>query len=88
MARLHGRVGLLFDRKKTDYSLLEKTDIHLLLGIKGSVDIKLSKGIDALKHSGYLFETKIFTGMWGTAVLLVSILINRQRKCGCVPTLH
>ena len=68
--------------KKTDYSLLEKTDIHLLLGIKGSVDIKLSKGIDALKHSGYLFETKIFTGMCGTAVLLVSILINRQRKCG------
>ena len=49
--------------KKTDYSLFEKTDMHLWYGIKGNVDKKLSKGLDALKKSGYPFETRIFTSM-------------------------
>lgn len=49
--------------KKTDYSLFEKTDMHLWYGVKGAVDKKLSKGLDALKKSGYPFETKIFANM-------------------------
>ena len=47
--------------KKTDYSLFEKTDMYLWYGIKGTVDKKLSAGLDALKKSGYPFELKIFT---------------------------
>ncbi len=47
--------------KKTDYSLFEKTDMYLWYGIKGTVDKRLSAGLDALKKSGYPFEVKIFT---------------------------
>ena len=47
--------------KKTDYSLFGKTDMYLWYGIKGTVDKKLSAGLDALKESGYPFEVKIFT---------------------------
>lgn len=49
--------------KKTDYALFEKTDMYLWYGIKGTVDKKLSAGLDALKRSGYPFETKIFTDL-------------------------
>lgn len=49
--------------KKTDYSLFEKTHMFLWYGIKGSVDKKLSAGLDALKQSGYPFEAKIFTDL-------------------------
>ena len=37
--------------------------MHLWYGIKGNVDKKLSKGLDALKKSGYPFGTRIFTSM-------------------------
>ena len=47
--------------KKTDYSLFEKTDMYLWYGINGTVDKKLSAGLDALKKSGYPFKVKIFT---------------------------
>ena len=49
--------------KKTDYALFGKTDMYLWYGIKGTVDKKLSAGLDALKQSGYPFETKIFTDL-------------------------
>ena len=49
--------------KKTDYSLFEKTDMHLWYGIKGSVDKKLSAGLDALRRNGYPFDVKIFTNL-------------------------
>ena len=49
--------------KKTDYSLFERTDMYLWYGIKGSVDKKLSAGLDALKQSGYPFGMKIFTNL-------------------------
>lgn len=49
--------------KKTDYSLFERTDMFLWYGIRGSVDKKLSAGLEALKKTGYLFETKIFTDL-------------------------
>lgn len=49
--------------KKTDYSLFEKTDMHLWYGIKGSVDKKLSAGLDALRRKGYPFDVKIFTNL-------------------------
>lgn len=35
--------------------------MYLWYGIKGTVDKKLSAGLDALKKSGYPFEVKIFT---------------------------
>ncbi len=47
--------------KKADYSLFERTDMFLWYGIRGSVDKKLSAGLEALKKTGYPFETKIFT---------------------------
>lgn len=37
--------------------------MYLWYGIKGTVDKKLSAGLDALKRSGYPFETKIFTDL-------------------------
>lgn len=49
--------------RKTDYSLFEKTDMHLWYGIKGTVDKKLSAGLDALKAKGYPFTVKIFLDM-------------------------
>ena len=49
--------------KKTDYSLFEKTDMHLWYGIKGSVDKKLSAGLDDLRRNGYPFDVKIFTNL-------------------------
>ena len=49
--------------KKTDYSLFKKTDMFLWYGIRGSVDKKLSAGLEALKKTGYPFETKIFTNL-------------------------
>ena len=49
--------------KKTDYSLFEKTDMHLWYGIKGSVDKKLSEGLDDLRRNGYPFDVKIFTNL-------------------------
>ena len=49
--------------KKTDYSLFERTDMFLWYGIRGSVDKKLSAGLEALKKTGYPFETKIFTDL-------------------------
>lgn len=49
--------------KKTDYSLFERTDMYLWYGIRGSVDKKLSAGLEALKKTGYPFETKIFTDL-------------------------
>ena len=35
--------------------------MYLWYGINGTVDKKLSAGLDALKKSGYPFEVKIFT---------------------------
>ena len=49
--------------KKTDYSLFERTDMFLWYGIRGSVDKKLSAGLEALKKTGCPFETKIFTDL-------------------------
>ncbi len=49
--------------RKTDYSLFAKTDMYLWYGIKGSVDKKLSNGLDALKSKGYPFSVKIFADM-------------------------
>ena len=49
--------------KKTDYSLFERTDMYLWYGIRGSVDKKLSAGLESLKKAGYPFETKIFTNL-------------------------
>ncbi len=49
--------------KKTDYSLFERTDMFLWYGIRGSVDKKLSAGLETLKRTGYPFETKIFTNL-------------------------
>ena len=49
--------------KKTDYSLFERTDMFLWYGIRGSVDKKLSAGLETLKKTGYPFETKIFTNL-------------------------
>ncbi len=49
--------------KKTDYSLFEKTDMYLWYGIKGTVDKKLSAGLEALQKQGFAFETKIFTNL-------------------------
>ena len=49
--------------KKTDYSLFEKTDMHLWYGIKGTVDKKLSRGLDDLKSRGYPFLVKIFADL-------------------------
>ena len=47
--------------KKTDYSLFERTHMHLWYGIKRTVDKKLSANLDRLKTAGYPFEVKIFT---------------------------
>lgn len=47
--------------KKTDYSLFERTDMHLWYGIKGTVDKKLSVNLKKLKEQGYSFQYKIFT---------------------------
>ena len=47
--------------KKTDYSLFERTHMFLWYGIKGTVDKKLSEGLDELKRKSYRFEEKIFT---------------------------
>ena len=49
--------------KKTDYSLFEKTDMYLWYGIKGTVDQKLSAGLDDLRRNGYPFDVKIFTNL-------------------------
>ena len=49
--------------KKTDYSLFKKTHMFLWYGAKGSVDKRLSAGLDALKQRGYPFEVKIFTDL-------------------------
>lgn len=49
--------------KKTDYSLFKNTDMYLWYGLKGTVDKKLSAGLDALKQGGFPFETKIFTDL-------------------------
>lgn len=49
--------------KKTDYSLFGRTDMVLWYGIRGGVDKKLSAGLEALKKTGYPFETKIFTDL-------------------------
>ena len=49
--------------KKTDYSLFGRTDMFLWYGIRGGVDKKLSAGLEALKKTGYPFETKIFTDL-------------------------
>ena len=47
--------------KKTDYALFAKTDMHLWYGLKGTVDKKLSAGLEDLRQRGYPFEAKIFT---------------------------
>lgn len=49
--------------KKTDYYLFGRTDMALWYGIRGGVDKKLSAGLEALKKTGYPFETKIFTDL-------------------------
>lgn len=54
--------------------------MYLWYGIKGTVDKKLSAGLDALKKSGYPFEVKIFTEALATAALPGSIRRNFQRR--------
>ena len=49
--------------KRTDYSLFQNTDMHIWYGIKGTVDKKLSVGLEALKKQGYPFSYKIFPDM-------------------------
>lgn len=46
--------------KKTDYTRFARTDMHLWYGIRGSVDKKLSHGLETLADKGYPFTTKIF----------------------------
>ena len=55
--------GLRSDRQKDRLFLVERTDMFLWYGIRGSVDKKLSAGLEALKKTGYPFETKIFTDL-------------------------
>ena len=49
--------------KKADYRLFGRTQMFLWYGIKGSVDKKLSKGLDELQKQGYPFTVKIFTDL-------------------------
>lgn len=49
--------------KKTDYRLFGRTQMFLWYGIKGSVDKKLSKGLDELQKQSYPFTVKIFTDL-------------------------
>ena len=49
--------------KKTDYRVFQNTDMYIWYGIKGTVDRKLSQGLEALKAQGYPFTCKIFPDM-------------------------
>ena len=49
--------------KKTDYSVFQNTDMHIWYGVKGTVDRKLSAGLEDLKQKGYPFTCKIFEDM-------------------------
>ncbi|MBQ8995991.1 MAG: alpha/beta hydrolase [Oscillospiraceae bacterium] len=49
--------------EKTDHSVFQNTDMHIWYGIQGTVDKKLSQGIEDLKKSGYPFSYKIFPDM-------------------------
>ena len=49
--------------KKTDYTLFSKTHMFLWYGIKGSVDKKLSAGLQNLRQKGFAFEAKIFQNL-------------------------
>ncbi len=49
--------------KKTDYSAIRNTDMHIWYGIRGIVDRKLSAGLEELKAKGYPFTCKIFEDM-------------------------
>ena len=49
--------------KKTDYDAFRNTDMHIWYGIKGTVDRKLSEGLENLKQKGYPFSYKIFKDM-------------------------
>ena len=49
--------------KKTDYSVFRNTDMHIWYGIKGTVDKRLSAGLEELKEQGYPFSYKIFPDM-------------------------
>ena len=49
--------------KKTNYGVFKNTDMHIWYGIKGTVDKKLSAGLDDLKTQGYPFSHKIFPDM-------------------------
>ena len=49
--------------KKTDYSVFLKTDMHIWYGVKGTVDRKLSEGLEELRAKGYPFTCKIFEDM-------------------------
>ena len=49
--------------KKTDYSVFRNTDMHIWYGIKGTVDKKLSEGLNELKEKGHPFTYKIFEDM-------------------------
>jgi pimeloyl-ACP methyl ester carboxylesterase len=49
--------------KKTDFSVFRNTDMHIWYGLKGTVDRKLSAGLDGLKAKGYPFTCKFFEEM-------------------------
>lgn len=49
--------------KKTDFSVLRNTDMHIWYGAKGSVDRKFAQGLETLKRRGYPFTCKIFEDM-------------------------
>ena len=49
--------------KKTDYRVFQNTDMNIWYGIKGTVDKKLSAGLEDLKKQGYPFTVKTFTDM-------------------------
>ena len=49
--------------KKTDYSVFQNTDMHIWYGIKGTVDKKLSAGLENLRKQGYPFTVRIFPDM-------------------------
>ena len=49
--------------KKTDYSVFRNTDMHIWYGSRGTVDRKLSAGLEKLKEQGYPFTGKIFADM-------------------------
>ncbi len=48
---------------KTDYSLFEKTDMHIWHGINSTVEKKLAKDMERVRATGHPFTYKVFTDL-------------------------